>query len=384
MCARCADGKATTFMPQFEACVESGGLGMMCSFNSIRGVPACANHRSMVTWARGQWNFPGYIVSDQGAAYGIYSSHKYAANYSEGAAYAVKGGLDLEDTDTPADSIFALGLPAAVADGLLAESDIDQSVSRLMYVRMKTGEFDNATGQRYRQIPFSEIRSAAHLALTKQVAAESFVLLENKNRALPLQEAPGKYRVAVVGPFADCQGCYYGKYSPHRDVNLTTTVAAGLQAAGSTVHVASGCSQKPKAAERGSAGTDGVNPMYRGGGGGGPGGCGCASCPCPAGAGPEPYMCTAYNKTAVVAAVAASDVCVIAVGLGANVESEGRWKCAPRLGPPHLHSPPLHCRGYRSLHTPSEDAAPCSAPPVPSVDHVLRCWSHGMLRCACG
>ena len=62
---------ATTFLPQFESCVQSGGLGMMCSFNSIRGVPACANHRAMQTWARGQWGFPGYIVSDQGAAYVI-------------------------------------------------------------------------------------------------------------------------------------------------------------------------------------------------------------------------------------------------------------------------------------------------------------------------
>ena len=50
---------------------------MMCSFNSIRGVPACANHRAMKTWAKGQWNFSGYIVSDQGAAMGILTDHKY-------------------------------------------------------------------------------------------------------------------------------------------------------------------------------------------------------------------------------------------------------------------------------------------------------------------
>ena len=172
--------------------------------------------------------------------------------------------------------------------------------------------------------------------MTKEVATKSFVLLENNKATLPLSKAESsKYSVAVVGPFADCQACYYGKYSPHRDVNLTTTVAAGLQAAGSTVHVASGCSQKHK--------SDGSNPMYRGGGGGGgggdggragPGGCGCASCPCPAGAGPEPYMCTEYNKTAVVAAVAASNVCVIAVGLGANVESEGRDREAAGLALP--------------------------------------------------
>lgn len=70
--------RATTFLPQFESCVEAGGLGMMCSFNSIRGVPACANHRAMQTWAKGQWGFPGYIVSDQGAAMGILTDHKCA------------------------------------------------------------------------------------------------------------------------------------------------------------------------------------------------------------------------------------------------------------------------------------------------------------------
>ena len=125
---------ATTFMPQFEACVESGGLGMMCSFNAIRGVPACANHRAMVTWAKKQWEFPGYIVSDQGAAWGIYSKtgHAFAKTVEEAAAYAVRGGLDLEDTDTPADSVLHHGLPGAVAQGLLSKGDIDQSVSRLM------------------------------------------------------------------------------------------------------------------------------------------------------------------------------------------------------------------------------------------------------------
>jgi hypothetical protein len=45
-------------------------------------------------------------------------------------------------------------------------------------------------------------------------------------------------------------------------------------------------------------------------------------------------MCTEYNKTAIVAAVAASDICVIAVGLGANVESEGRDREAAGLALP--------------------------------------------------
>ena len=66
------------------------------------------------------------------------------------------------------------------------------------------------------RIEKSEIRTKAHLALTKQVATESLVLLENKNRTLPLKVktaaagAVAKLKIAVVGPFADCQSCYYG------------------------------------------------------------------------------------------------------------------------------------------------------------------------------
>ena len=140
---------------------------------------------------------------------------------------AVLGGLDLEDADDQSRSVFA-SLPDAVAKGLLNESAIDQSVSRLFYVRMRTGEFDNASLQPYRHIPMSAVRSEAHLELARQTATKSLVLLENKNQTLPLTRTPA---IAVVGPFADCQACYFGKYSPHQDSARTVTVAAGLQRA---------------------------------------------------------------------------------------------------------------------------------------------------------
>ena len=127
---------------------------MMCSFNAIRGVPACANHRAIQTWAREQWGFEGYVVSDQGAAYGILADHKYGNSLAEAAALAVKGGLDLEDANDAQHTAFS-GITDAIKGGLLsgswlslsdtcvewmtAEADVDASVRRLMYVRMKTG-----------------------------------------------------------------------------------------------------------------------------------------------------------------------------------------------------------------------------------------------------
>ena len=173
-------------------------------------------------------------------------------------------------------------------------------------------------GLQYTKIAMGRIRSPAHLALSREVATKSLVLLANRNRTLPLRR---RQKIAVVGPFADCQACYFGKYSPHLDVNRTTTVAEGLKAAGHVVTAASGCSEKGNAAA--AAATARRRQQQ---------GCGCVSCPCPSGGGPEPYMCAGYNATAVTEAVSGADVVVLAVGLGANVESEGRDRQKLGLG----------------------------------------------------
>ena len=53
-----------SFMPQFEACVRGDGrgwaspaFGVMCSYNSINGVPACVS--PYVPLAYTEWNFQG-------------------------------------------------------------------------------------------------------------------------------------------------------------------------------------------------------------------------------------------------------------------------------------------------------------------------------------
>ena len=54
----------------------------------------------------------------------------------------MRGGLDLEDANDESHVAFA-GIPDAITQGLLSEKDdIDSAVSRLFYVRMRTGEFD--------------------------------------------------------------------------------------------------------------------------------------------------------------------------------------------------------------------------------------------------
>jgi len=63
----------------------------------------------------------------------------------------VRGGLDLEDANSEQQTVFS-GIPDAIQQGLLTEAgDVDPAVSRLFYVRMRTGEFDPPSGNPYRQ-----------------------------------------------------------------------------------------------------------------------------------------------------------------------------------------------------------------------------------------
>eukprot|EP01052_Picozoa_sp_SAG31_P076970 SAG31_NODE_36301_length_314_cov_1.209302_1_plen_85_part_01 len=67
-------------------------------------------------------------------------------------------------------------------------------------------------------------------------------------------------------------------------------------------------------------------------------GCGCVSCPCPSGAGKTPYECQKYDNVSVIRAVSEAELCIVAVGLGSNVESEGRDREAHGLALPGLQN----------------------------------------------
>lgn len=57
-----------TYLPAFRACVrDAGGLHVMCSYNAVNGVPACANNRTLNGILRHLWGFEGFVVSDYDA-----------------------------------------------------------------------------------------------------------------------------------------------------------------------------------------------------------------------------------------------------------------------------------------------------------------------------
>lgn len=195
-----------SYLPHFEAGIREGGAySLMCAYNAVYGKPACASDLLLKDILRGEWKFPGYVVSDCGAINDIYLHHKYDSTAAQAAATAVKAGTDLE-----CGRVYS-NLVDAVRNGLIAEREIDTAVTRLMLARFKLGMFDPPDSVRWAKIPFSVLDQPANRALALQAARESIVLLKNANDALPLRKDLGT--IAVIGPNADQARMLLGNYN---------------------------------------------------------------------------------------------------------------------------------------------------------------------------
>jgi beta-glucosidase len=195
-----------SYLPHFQMGIRTGGAySLMCAYNSIDGKPACANDMLLKDILRGEWKFPGYVVSDCGAIDDIYLRHKYVATAPEAAAAAVRTGTDLD-----CGRVYP-NLAAAVKQGLVSEAQIDTSLTRLFLARFRLGMFDDPSHVRWASIPFSDLDSPEHRALARTVARESMVLLKNENNTLPLKKDLGT--IAVIGPNADQWRMLLGNYN---------------------------------------------------------------------------------------------------------------------------------------------------------------------------
>jgi beta-glucosidase len=195
-----------SYLPQFEAAVREGGaFSVMCAYNRVNGDPACASPRLLGGILRGEWSFPGYVVSDCGAVGDIYQGHKVAATAEEAAARAVKAGTDLD-----CGSEYSALVPA-VQQKLITEAEIDTSLRRLLTARFRLGMFDPPERVPYAQIPYSVNDSQEHRALALEAARKSIVLLKNEKGMLPLRK--GLKTIAVIGPNADNLDVLLGNYN---------------------------------------------------------------------------------------------------------------------------------------------------------------------------
>ncbi|MGJ1362590.1 glycoside hydrolase family 3 N-terminal domain-containing protein [Sphingobacterium spiritivorum] len=208
------------FLPPFQSAVAAGAKSVMAAYNSVDGIPCSSNKFLLTDILRKEWNFNGFTVSDLGSIEGIKGSHRVAKDHKQAAILAIESGLD---ADLGGNAYVRL--IEAVKQGEVQENSIDQAVSRILALKFEMGLFEK---------PFVDVKTAkkevkteSNIALSRQVARESIVLLENKNNILPLRK---DVKIAIVGPNADNVYNMLGDYTAPQPDGAITTVRQAISA----------------------------------------------------------------------------------------------------------------------------------------------------------
>lgn len=127
-----------TYLPAFEALVTEAKVeGVMGAYNSVNGVPCCAN--PFLQEKLKEWGFDGYFVSDCWAIQDFHAHHHITSRPAESAALVIRAGCDLNCGCTYPHLLEAL------QEGPIDRDDIRRACVHVMHTRIRLGMLDEET-----------------------------------------------------------------------------------------------------------------------------------------------------------------------------------------------------------------------------------------------
>lgn len=190
-------------------------VAIMSCYSSYDGVPMTGSAYYMTDFLRDELGFKGFVYSDWGSVDRLRSFHNSQHSTEDAARQALMAGIDMDVWDWAYQT-----LEDQVNAGKLDEAYIDRACRRVLEAKFKLGLFDNPLHDP--KDVSKLVHTPEHVALAKEIADESAVLLEN-NGILPLDL--NKYKkVALLGPNSDY--AVFGDYGwvhngDHAGVTLT-------------------------------------------------------------------------------------------------------------------------------------------------------------------
>ena len=182
------------YLPPFHAAVEAGVATIMASFSDLDGIPASGNRFLMRQVLREEWGFEGFVVSDWASIEQL-TVHGLTANDKEAAFEALGAGVNMEMASTT----YTNHLEELLQEGRISIQQIDEMVEGILRVKFRMGLFENPYTD---PSSYPAISNPEHLATARLAALQSLVLLENRNKVLPInKETLGS--IAIIGPLAD-------------------------------------------------------------------------------------------------------------------------------------------------------------------------------------
>lgn len=117
----------------------------MNSFNEIGGQPTASSHYLLTEVLRDELGFDGYVISDWNAVSQLIEQG-VAKDRKDAARLAINAGLDMDMVD---DCYADYGVEL-VKEGKIKMEVIDESVRRILRVKLRLGLFENPYVPRYK------------------------------------------------------------------------------------------------------------------------------------------------------------------------------------------------------------------------------------------
>ena len=214
-------------VPFRMAFTDGGAKAVMASYNAWNSTPMAINPilRSIVI---DKWGV-NVISSDGGAVTLLVNPRHLFPNQEAAVVACLKAGIN-QFLDR-----YQFEVKAALEDGSLKESDLDEALRRKFRIAIKLGLLDPPE-----MVPYTTIKDSPlpwdtdrDRAVSEKIALESVVLLKNQDNLLPLDKKKIK-SIAVIGPLADVvHWDWYGGTPPY-----TVTPLQGIRnAVGSDLKV---------------------------------------------------------------------------------------------------------------------------------------------------
>lgn len=182
------------FVPTFKAAIDAGAKTIMINSGDMNGIPVHTDPWVLKTLLRDELGFEGLAVTDWEDIKYLYERHMVADSYKSAIKMAIDAGIDM--SMVPVDYDFPVLLKELVDDGEITEARLDESVRRILKLKVELGLFDNPYPV---DVYFPEFNSENAVATAKEAALEAITLVKNENSALPITNGATTW---VCGPNA--------------------------------------------------------------------------------------------------------------------------------------------------------------------------------------
>lgn len=208
------------YLPPYKAALDAGVGSVMSSFNEINGVPATANKWLLTDLLRKHWSFEGLTVSDANSVAELIA-HGMAKDRYEAADLALNAGLDMDMSSQS----YLRNLEPLLKDKAVTIAKVDTACRRVLEAKYKLGLFKDPFHYINKKRAEETLMKKEYLNASREIARKTFVLLKNKNHALPLK-ASGT--IALIGPLAKSQQDVLGNWKAAGDWTKAISVEQGL------------------------------------------------------------------------------------------------------------------------------------------------------------